>query len=82
MTYSIPPFMQQFSHLDLRNEENLENSYSDLVREIYNETVIRQPTLGAKPKFSQTCYWILRTLGFLIKILITGYLRNPFCLTN
>jgi hypothetical protein len=48
---SIPAFMQQFIHIDLSNDENLENSYTDLLREIYNEPAIVKPALGNKPSF-------------------------------
>jgi hypothetical protein len=48
---SIPTFMQQFIHIDTRNDENFENSYNDLIREIYNEPKIQKPVIGAKPKF-------------------------------
>jgi hypothetical protein len=48
---SIPIFMQQFIHIDTRNDENFENSYNDLVREIHNEPEIRKPKIGKKPKF-------------------------------
>ena len=49
---SIPAFMQQFIHIDSRNDGNFENSYIDLLREIYNEPAIQKPKLGAKPVFS------------------------------
>lgn len=48
---SIPAFMQQFIHIDTRNNENFENSYLDLLREIYNEPAIQKPKLGIKPTF-------------------------------
>ena len=48
---SIPAFMQQFIHIDLSNDENFENSYTDLLREIYNEPAIVKPALGNKPSF-------------------------------
>lgn len=50
---SIPTFMQQFIHIDTRNDENFENSYNDLIREIYNEPEIKKPTIGAKPTFGK-----------------------------
>jgi hypothetical protein len=50
---SIPAFMQQFIHLDIRNDENFENSYVDLLREIYNEPAIQKPKLGTKPLFEK-----------------------------
>jgi hypothetical protein len=34
---SIPEFMQQYIHIDFRLDENFENSYNDLKREIFNE---------------------------------------------
>lgn len=51
MTESIPTFMQQFIHIDVRNDENFENSYNDLIREIYNEPEIVKPSIGTKPTF-------------------------------
>lgn len=50
---SIPAFMQQFIHIDAGNDNNFENSYIDLLREIYNEPAIQKPTLGAKPTFEK-----------------------------
>ncbi|WP_018343897.1 toll/interleukin-1 receptor domain-containing protein [Cytophaga aurantiaca] len=50
---SIPTFMQQFIHIDTRNNVNFENSYVDLLREIYNEPAIQKPKLGAKPTFER-----------------------------
>jgi hypothetical protein len=52
MTDSIPAFMQQFIHLDLRNDNNFENSYVDLLREIYDEPAIPTPQIGSKPDLS------------------------------
>ncbi|MCJ7933330.1 MAG: toll/interleukin-1 receptor domain-containing protein [Chryseobacterium sp.] len=51
MTESIPTFMQQFIHIDVTNDENIENSYNDLIREIYNEPEIKTPEIGSKPNF-------------------------------
>ena len=50
---SIPAFMQQFIHIDIRNNDNLETSYVDLLREIYNEPAIQKPKLGTKPMFEK-----------------------------
>ena len=50
---SIPAFMQQFIHIDIRKDENFENSYVDLLKEIYNEPAIQKPKLGAKPTFEK-----------------------------
>ena len=47
---SIPKFMQQYIHIDMRNDENYETSYTDLLREIYNEPEIVKPELGKKRK--------------------------------
>ena len=49
MSDSIPTFMQQFIHIDVSNDENGENSYNDLIREIYNEPEIKIPKIGKKP---------------------------------
>jgi hypothetical protein len=51
MDESIPTFMQQFIHIDARNDDNFENSYTDLLREIYNQPAIQKPALGTKPAF-------------------------------
>lgn len=51
MNDSIPTFMQQFIHIDVTNDENIENSYKDLIREIYNEPEIKKPEIGSKPTF-------------------------------
>lgn len=51
MNESIPTFMQQFIHIDVTNDENIENSYNDLIREIYNEPEIKTPEIGSKPNF-------------------------------
>ena len=48
---SIPEFMHQYIHLDMRSDENLENSFSDLLREIYDEPEVVKPKLGTKPSF-------------------------------
>ena len=50
---SIPTFMQQFIHIDARKDENADNSYVDLLREIYNEPAIQKPKLGVKPSFER-----------------------------
>lgn len=51
MNESIPMFMQQFIHIDITKDENMENSYNDLIREIYNEPEITIPQIGTKPNF-------------------------------
>lgn len=48
---SIPEFMQQFIHLDLRNDETFQTSFIDLLREIFDEPAIKKPKLGNKPQF-------------------------------
>lgn len=50
---SIPEFMQQFIHLDLRNDEKFEASFTDLLREIFDEPAIKKPKLGSRPTFDQ-----------------------------
>lgn len=50
---SIPSFMQQFIHIDIRNDEKFENSYLDLIREIFNEPAIQKPNVGKKPVFDK-----------------------------
>lgn len=51
MFESIPDFMHQFIHMDMRNNENFEISYTDLLREIFDEPAIKQPEIGNKPIF-------------------------------
>ena len=51
-TDSIPEFMQQYIHIDMRNDENYENSYTDLLREIYDEPEIVKPEIGTKRKIA------------------------------
>jgi len=51
---SIPTFMQQFIHIDVRNDKKFENSYLDLLREIYNEPGIQKPNIGLKPIFGSS----------------------------
>lgn len=51
-TDSIPAFMQQYIHIDIRNDQHFENSYIDLLREIFNEPFIVKPKVGEKPTFS------------------------------
>lgn len=48
---SIPTFMQQFIHIDARNDDNIDNSFNDLIREIFNEPEIKIPEIGKKPNF-------------------------------
>lgn len=52
-TDSIPEFMQQYIHLDMRNDENYETSFTDLLREIYDEPEIVKPQIGTKRKISE-----------------------------
>jgi len=48
---SIPEFIQQFIHLDLRNDETFQTSFTDLLREIFDEPSIKKPKLGKRPAF-------------------------------
>lgn len=48
---SIPEFMQQFIHLDLRDEDAFETRFTDLLRDIYDEPAIKKPMLGNRPTF-------------------------------
>lgn len=51
-TDSIPEFMQQYIHLDMRSDENFENSFTDLLRDVYDEPEIVKPELGKKRKIA------------------------------
>jgi hypothetical protein len=46
--------MQQYIHIDMRNDENYENSYTDLLREIYDEPEILKPEIGTKRKIANS----------------------------
>lgn len=48
---SIPEFMQQFIHLDLRDDETFQTRFTDLLRDIFDEPAIKKPKLGNKPTF-------------------------------
>ncbi len=50
---SVPTFMQQFILIDIREDNNFESSYLELIREIYNEPAITKPKLGVKPIFEE-----------------------------
>lgn len=50
-TESIPEFMLQYIHLDMRSNENIENSFTDLLREINDEPEVIKPELGKKRSF-------------------------------
>jgi len=50
-TEGIPEFMHQYIHLDMRSDENFEASFSDLLREIYDEPEVVKPELGKKREF-------------------------------
>jgi hypothetical protein len=51
-TDSIPAFMQQYNHIDIRKDLHFENSYMDRLREIFNEPSIIKPEIGTKPIFN------------------------------
>lgn len=48
---SVPQFMQQYIHIDMRNDDNYETSFTDLLREILDEPAIKKPELGERAKF-------------------------------
>ncbi len=52
MQESIPSFMQQYIHLDLRDDTIFEAGYTELIRDIYNDPAIKPPEIGSKPDFS------------------------------
>ncbi|MBK8055327.1 MAG: toll/interleukin-1 receptor domain-containing protein [Saprospiraceae bacterium] len=45
---SIPAYMRQLIRLDITNDSNYDNWFADLVREIYDEPVIRKPEIGKR----------------------------------
>lgn len=53
-TDSIPEFMQQYIHLDMRTDDNFGNSFTDLLREVYDEPEIVKPQLGKKRKIASS----------------------------
>ncbi len=48
---SIPDFFQQYLYVNFTDNAHFENSYMNLLRDIYNEQLIRKPTIGRKPNF-------------------------------
>ena len=48
---SIPSFLRQYIQLDVRDGDNFEARYTEIVREIYNDPAIKPPEKGAKPTF-------------------------------
>jgi len=50
---SIPDFIKQYIHLDMSNDEKYENSFNDLLREIYDEPEIIKPILGNRKSFAR-----------------------------
>lgn len=48
---SIPQFMQQLIHINFTKEDEFNKSYTELLREIYDEPEIKQPVIGTKPQF-------------------------------
>jgi len=44
---SIPEFMQQYIHIDMANNKNYKDSYTDLLRELYDKPEIVKPKIGA-----------------------------------
>lgn len=53
-TESIPEFMQQYIHIDMRKDKNYDTSYTDLLREIYDEPEIIKPELGKKREIASS----------------------------
>jgi len=51
MHESVPSFMQQYIHLDLRDDNNFEARYTELIRDIYNDPAIKPPERGSRPVF-------------------------------
>jgi hypothetical protein len=51
---SVPEFMQQYIHIDMTKDENYKNSYSDLLREIYDEPEIIKPKIGVKREIASS----------------------------
>jgi len=48
---SIPIFFQQYIYVDFTNDSTFDNSYEELIREIYKEPKEKIPDLGKKPNF-------------------------------
>ena len=48
---SIPTYMRQLIHLDITNDENYSVWFSELLREIYDEPVIKKPPIGERKTF-------------------------------
>lgn len=48
---SIPLFLQSFLYLDLSTDKTFEEKYIELLKNIYDEPIIRKPPKGNKPDF-------------------------------
>ena len=48
---SIPTFLQSFLHLNMRNDDDFEKNYIELLQNIYDEPTIQKPSIGVKPDF-------------------------------
>lgn len=50
---SIPFFIQAFLWHDMRSDENFDQSFEILLREIYDEPYLKKPKIGSKPAFKE-----------------------------
>ncbi len=66
-TDSIPTYMQQFIHIDMSKDENFTNSFSDIMREIYDEPIIKKPQIGDRPLFDEKITGIVEELTITIR---------------
>ena len=53
---SIPTFLQSFLHLNMRNDDDFEKNYIELLQNIYDEPTIQRPSIGIKPDFKKLKY--------------------------
>jgi hypothetical protein len=48
---SIPKFLRQYKHLDMRNDNDYDENFTILLKSIYNQPILEKPRLGSKPDF-------------------------------
>ena len=50
---SIPEFLKPYLYVNFTNDNNFENAYEELLRDIFKSPKIELPKLGAKPSFTK-----------------------------
>lgn len=72
----VPVFMSSRKYIDLSNEDNYEEQYTALLRNLYKQPEMTKPTLGNPPKFLFESSPVMYKTSAIIKQLESAYLRN------